>query len=480
MKISSGIFLNYRKSLLALSALAMVQCAAAEEPQPIIRNQESIEQGRENVRNVYSELKDLFNNKPRGLILQDPYKPVAPYCEIIDNGTNAKGEKLSTLIYRCRFTDAKQLYNALEALTSNLGVVEYVKDQNLIVVKDRTDLIEGIKKSILAMDIPSYQILIEAKIIEIIISDGMQRDMALSFGNENGTVGLTPNGGSIANQGATTNWTTSVGDSGSFNAKFQWLLKAQDAKVLSSPNIVVSCNETSKITTGQDIPIQEMQTINGATNIATTFRRVGVSLEVEPKMINRDHITLRVLPSVSNVQRYEDIKQGMGENSTTFAVPVIGIRSVETNLRLLDSQVVAMGGLYSSSESLKIDSIPFFSDIPWIGDFFTYKEKNTEVTQLIFFLKIHVLAPEDYAGGLLYDPEELAQTSNNIGSIIEKTEVVPKHDTTLDSLKSENYRKQINNEKASMVDRQIQEDMKRNRERLNNVRNGVETSETQE
>ena len=31
-----------------------------------------------------------------------------------------------------------------------------------------------------------------------------------------------------------------------------------------------------------------------------------------------------------------------------------------------------------------------------------------------------------------------------------------------------------------MVDRQIQEDMKRNRERLNNVRNGVETSETQE
>ena len=68
----------------------------------------------------------------------------------------------------------------------------------------------------------------------------------------------------------------------------------------------------------------------------------------------------------------------------------------------------------------------------------------------------------------------------NCYSIIEKTEVVPKHDTTLDSLKSENYRKQINNEKASMVDRQIQEDMKRNRERLTNVRNGVETSETQE
>lgn len=146
--------------------------------------------------------------------------------------------------------------------------------------------------------------------------------------------------------------------------------------MLSSPNILISRNEVSRIITGEEIPIQEATSSGNNVLLSTTFKNVGVTLEVEPSMINRDNVTLRVFPKVSNVLRYESVSSG----DSSYSVPVISARSVETHLRMQDKQVVMMGGLYNSRNTLQQQRVPILSDLPYIGELFTGKNESKEVT----------------------------------------------------------------------------------------------------
>ena len=203
--------------------------------------------------------------------------------------------------------------------------------------------------------------------------------------------------------------------------------------MLSSPNILISRNEVSRIITGEEIPIQEATSSGNNVLLSTTFKNVGVTLEVEPSMINRDNVTLRVYPKVSNVLRYESVSSG----DSSYSVPVISARSVETHLRMQDKQVVMMGGLYNSRNTLQQQRVPILSDLPYIGELFTGKNESKEVTQLIFFLKIHIISPEQVASGVFYDFDRNAKVSEKLNQIVVHSDSFPSHDASLKKFKDE-------------------------------------------
>ena len=235
----------------------------------------------------------------------------------------------------------------------------------------------------------------------------------------------------------------------SMNIAFQWLLSAQDAKVLSSPNILLSRNEVSRIVTGEEIPIQEANSTGNTLSLSTKFKSVGVTLEVEPSMINRDNVTLRIFPKVSNVVRYENVSAG---GDTTYPVPVISARSVETHLRMQDKQVVMMGGLYNSRDTLQQQRIPVLSDLPLIGELFTGKNESKEVTQLIFFLKIHIISPDQAASGIFYNFDRTGKISEKLGEIVENADSIPLHRTSV-----ENFGEELNHAKPGELERRRRE-----------------------
>jgi len=223
------------------------------------------------------------------------------------------------------------------------------------------------------------------------------------------------------NQGSDVDWypvtSGSIGDSNYSNLQttMQWLLTADDAKILSAPNVIVSRNTTARIVTGSDIPIQTIQVVSGSTTTSTEFKRIGVQLSVTPSLINDDYTTLQVNPQVSTVQSYENIKQG----DTTYAVPVISIRNIETNLTVKDGQVILLGGLYSSKDINSQEKNPFVSDIPWLGDLFAGKNVTREITQLIFILKVSILNPQEMAEGVIYDPGKQAENIRQLGTMLQ-------------------------------------------------------------
>ncbi len=407
-------------------------------------------QAKQNVASVASQLQQLLVPSAQLKILKENSKTAKPYLDVID-GVDGN----STLIYRCRYSTARSLTNSMESMISPAGLVEYSTEQNLIIINDKTEKMAELKAALLAIDVHSPQVLVEAKIVEILLSDGMQRNFSFTFNdsdtgidgignktNLNSSMGMNTSvlGQKPADTGGTMDWYPWVSGSKNMHLAIQWLLDAQDAKILSSPNLVVSRDSTASIVTGQDIPIQTIQVISGSTTTSTDFKRVGVILNVTPKLINPDSVTLKVNPQVSNVAQYKRISQGGtgSDDGISYEVPVISIRNIETDLTLRDGQIIMLGGLYSHTETMQQERVPFFSDIPYIGEFFTSKSRSRELIQLIFFLKVNILSEDEVAAGIIYDPAEQAVTSKNIGKIIkESKEIFPEPESSLEEIKKE-------------------------------------------
>ena len=419
----------------------------------VVKTPESIARGKQNVRSVAEQLRSLFRplQKPRKVSA----KSSQPYLKVI----NAPGDR-AILIYRCRYSTAAKILASVEALITDQGYVESAEEQNLLIINDTKSNIQALAEALPSLDMASPQVLIEAKVIEVMVADGMQRNLSFGVSNVQNNVpmldaasgqevmGAVANTAGFAtgqlapsqtNNGGKLDWTFSSGDT-AFNVAFQWLLNASDAKVLSSPIIVVARNEESTISNGQDVPIQSQTITSGSISTSTTFKRVGATLKVEPKMIIHDSVTLLVEPEVSNIQSYQNISQGSGN----YQVPLISIRNISTNVKLGNGQVLMMGGLYNSRESVAQERIPFLSDMPYFGEFFTSKYRSKELIQLLFFIRVQILSPEEVADGILFDPDTVADVNNKIGEILRKSPLLPAPQSTLQQVKEEFVDRSLN------------------------------------
>ena len=435
-------------TLLAMATFTGVSLYADEtisgidSTEVVEKTPESIEEGKRNVVSVAQQLREMFQpiRKQTRQVEEEP-----PYLKIIPSTNDT-----SILIYRCRYVTASKLRNSVDAMISDTGYVEYAVEENLLTIRDAAENVEAIAKTLPLIDVATPQVLIEAKIVEVLLSDNTQRNLSFMFNSPTtismidgmnqrydgdtmsyGGIQTSPQGGNTSD-GSVTNWTFAAGHN-NFNIALQWLLTALDAKVLSSPVIVVGRNEEAEISNGQDVPIQSQTITNGSISTSTTFKRVGVTLTVEPLMINNDNVTLRVKPEVSNIQSYQTISNGSGY----YQVPVISIRSISSFLRLADGQIVIMGGLYTNRNSIQQERIPFLSDIPYLGELFTSKYTNKEILQLLFFLRVRILTPNDMADGVLFDPEEVIRSTNEIGDVMRKSDELPNLETTVEKVNDE-------------------------------------------
>ena len=115
----------------------------------------------------------------------------------------------------------------------------------------------------------------------------------------------------------------------------------------------------------------------------------------------------------------------------------VKIRSISSYLRLADGQIVIMGGLYTNRNSIQQERIPFLSDIPYLGELFTSKYTDKEILQLLFFLRVRILNPNDMADGVLFDPEEMIRTTNEFGEVMRNSKELPSLETTIERVNDE-------------------------------------------
>jgi general secretion pathway protein D len=347
--------------------------AKAEEVVPIIEEIISGQkEGREE--DAKTEIKENNNSNESN---QQPIPQ--PAAQVATQTTTTSSSSNSSL----QFSN----FVGLSADERTNSIVAYGTHSDLKTLKD---LIEKI-------DIPLPQVLIEAVITEVTLKEDQASGLS-SFGFTydaftdpsqlfNG-VAITTAGASGAGSGITGG---SVDLNSPSNFTLAALVTASDtdsnARILSTPRIMVSHNEEGIINVSESRPIITSSTSfsdsNNNTRSSVEYRDIGIKLTVTPLIGADGTVQMTIEQTVENVVgtiKVDDNDQ-----------PIIGIREATSTVSVQDNQVIVLGGLQQNSLTNGNSYVPGFRRIPFIGGLLGADTKEYDRTELIIFIRPKVL-----------------------------------------------------------------------------------------
>jgi general secretion pathway protein D len=170
-----------------------------------------------------------------------------------------------------------------------------------------------------------------------------------------------------------------------------------NSNILSAPNLLTLDNEEAKIIVGQNVPfITGSYAQTGSTSTATPFQTierkdVGLTLRVKPQVSEGGTIKLQIYQEVSSVDP---------TTLTNSAGVTTNKRSLDSIVLVDDGQIIVLGGLIQDSISNTKSKVPVLGDIPWLGNLFRYDSRSHTKTNLMVFLRPHVLRSAEDSQGL--------------------------------------------------------------------------------
>jgi general secretion pathway protein D len=160
------------------------------------------------------------------------------------------------------------------------------------------------------------------------------------------------------------------------------------SNVLSAPTLLTADNEEAMIVVGQNLPFVGSAAANaglpGQIFNSVDRQNVGITLDIIPQVAEGDYVRLDVYEEVSNVvQTPQSLNNPLGPTTT--------IRSASTTVMVQDHRTAVIGGLLSNQSTIQRSGIPFFSDIPVIGNLFSDNGSDKQKLNLLVFLTPHVI-----------------------------------------------------------------------------------------
>ncbi len=272
------------------------------------------------------------------------------------------------------------------------------------------------------------QVLIEATIVEVRLSDSFQAGIDWSRIKNQGVDGfqfqqtLGPDatfaGGAFTGAGtnALGEATTAgfvAGYIGNIAASISLLKQFGDTKVLSSPKLMVLNNQTAVLKVVDNLVYFTIQaqisqgnslTGNNLQSFTTTPNTVpvGVIMSVTPQINDTGDVSVNVRPTISRVvRRVPDPNPALRATVTSGGqllpdailslIPEIQVREMESMLQLKSGNTAILGGLMQDEIFRNTDKVPGLADIPGVGLVFTGKNDATRKTELVIFLRPTVI-----------------------------------------------------------------------------------------
>jgi len=309
--------------------------------------------------------------------------------------------RLVTIVFPLNYANAELLKDKIsEMVSKGAGSVRFDEKTNKLVVKDTKEKIEDIKNVIGAFDEKTRQVMIDAYIIQVTLSDkysyGINWTDVAKLGNleyttdtnlVTGLTGVTPSTLNIA--------TTK----GSYSALIGLLKTYGETNILSRPRITVLDKQQAKILVGaKEVYVtSEVTTTSGGTYHTTdhvNFVDVGVRLAVTPE-INRDgFVSLKLKPEVSSADPTRTVELKNPDGSTRTIVPYVTTSEAETSVVVKDGTTLIIGGLIKDTLVNHQERVPFLGDIPVVGKLFSNTGKTKEKTELVILLTPHIFDGE--------------------------------------------------------------------------------------
>ena len=260
-----------------------------------------------------------------------------------------------------------------------------------------SDIVQA-RKLIQGLDQPTYQILIEATIVQA--NTEVARQLGVQWGVFDGsnsgelTTGITPNAGGFNSNfpagfdpiGTGFSYGASlVRGSQTLQAQLSALQKDGRLNIVSRPSITTLDQLTAIIESGEERPFASASGGGIAAVSRVEFKKAVLRLEVTPHVIDKNWVKLNLDTTKDD---FDDTRAVIIDGNAQ--VPVI-TRSAITSLYLANGQTTVIGGLSSESKSLQEEGIPFLKNIPGLGGMFRNQAGRKTFSDTLIFITPHIL-----------------------------------------------------------------------------------------
>ena len=245
-----------------------------------------------------------------------------------------------------------------------------------------------IEAALRRLDLSPTQVLIEASILEVTLSDetrfGLQWFFEGKLGGDYRGSGLFTDRASETLGRTVPGFSYSIANAaGQVRAVLNAMAQKSLVNVISSPSVMVLDNHTAVIHVGDQQPIRSTQTITdgGTTTTSTPYKHTGVMLPVTPSANAGGMVAMDIKQSVTDVGAVDD---ATGQRS-------FNQREVASKVAVRTGETVILGGLIRDSDTNGKTGVPWLHDIPVLGPLFGTTSDVVRRTELLVMITPRVV-----------------------------------------------------------------------------------------
>lgn len=309
--------------------------------------------------------------------------------------------------------------SVLFAMNRHAGIVSVFAPQRKH--KEVKSYLDDVKKSVTA------QVLIEAKVVEVELSDEYSiginwsdlfpntSDISVvpAFGNpgfiDGSTVAGSPSPSFIV---GLSNW--------DINATVDALSHFGTTRALSSPRITVLNNQPAALNVATNLVYFEVEVEveagrDGADDTVTVETDIGnvpegVLINVLPSIdLDNNTVSLAIRPTITNVDEFAedpvvpltialssstidaDLLDTLENSNLSSQIPVVEVQEFDTVIEVPSGKPVILGGLMQDRHQTIESGVPVLSEIPGVGSAFKNHRDQVQKIELVVFLRATIL-----------------------------------------------------------------------------------------
>jgi type IV pilus assembly protein PilQ len=347
--------------------------------------------------------------------------------------------------YTFSYAQAKDILPLLQGQLQSGIAPQFDVRTNTIFYRETKSNLEKINEFLLAVDRPTQQVMIEARLVEVNANPkqsyginwagtvgGSQNAQVFRYAGSQPAVDTTgPKGlsdektGRLLGQDFFLNGQTTGGFGDALAGQFAILSVPQlsatlrllnednDAEFIANPRVVTANNQKAEIKIIRQQPVPQLNfNEQTAQAVFSGFqdKEFGNTLNVTPIINKEEFVTLNVKPEISNK---------VGDATFVFAgsvvtSPVIDKRVLESNVLIKSGDTLAIGGLLQDEQTKGSTKVPVLGDIPVLGYLFQEKLNARVKRNLLVFVTPTIIKQgygtglESQVSGLTHSGEEYA------------------------------------------------------------------------
>lgn len=292
-------------------------------------------------------------------------------------------------------SDADGGVTATGVSVEGLGTLNITADEtnNALVILASPREYGVIETALRQLDIVPLQVLIEAAIAEVTLTDDLKYGVQYFYQPNNRHQVVLSDSKASTITATYPAFSYVFSDGNNIKVILDALSAVTHVDVVSSPQLLVLNNQTASLQVGDQVPIATEQAVSVASPGAPLVNSIqyhdtGVILKVTPRVNQGGMVMMDITQEVSDVT---------ATDTSTIDSPTIQQRKISSTVAVRDNETIALGGLMKDNRTRGRSGIPFLQDIPVMGNLFRTTQDNRTKTELMVLITPHVVDNFDRA-----------------------------------------------------------------------------------